>query len=101
MKTVFLVDESTATIYMIDHSRAFRDTEELQEEFAAGRVWLTQEIYDNLIALDEEKLAPLSDGLIKKSQVEALLARRDLIVAKIDQDRQEYGDEAVFLNPAE
>lgn len=96
-----LVDESTATIYMIDHSRAFRDTEELQEEFAAGRVWLTQEIYDNLIALDEEKLAPLSDGLIKKSQVEALLARRDLIVAKIDQDRQEYGDEAVFLNPAE
>ena len=43
-------------------------------------------------------LAELADGLISKAQLEALLARRDLIVAKIDRDRQEYGDDAVFLS---
>jgi len=96
-----MVDESTAKVYLIDHSRAFREKEELQEGFAEGRVWLSREMYDNLIGLSEESLAELSDGLIKKSQLEALLVRRDLIVAKIDADRQEYGDEVVFVAPVE
>jgi hypothetical protein len=96
-----MVDESTAKVYLIDHSRAFREKEELQDEFAQGRVWLSREIYDNLVGLDAESLAELSDGLISKRQLEALLVRRDLIVAKIDADRQEYGDEAVFVAPAE
>lgn len=96
-----LVDESTATLYLIDHSRAFREKQELQEEFAEGRVWLSRELYDNLVALGEENLAELADGLISKSQLQALLARRDLIVAKIDRDRQEYGDDAVFTSPDE
>lgn len=94
-----LVDETTGKVYLIDHSRAFREKEELQGGFAEGRVWLSREIYDNLVGLSEESLAELSDGLISKKQLATLLARRDLIVAKIDQDRQEYGDEAVFLTP--
>ena len=92
-----LIDQSTATVYLIDHTRAFREKEELQPEFADGRVWLSRQLYDNLAALNEENFAPLTDGLITKSQLEALLARRDLILAKIDRDRQEYGDEAVFM----
>lgn len=92
-----LVDESTGEIYLIDHSRAFREQTELREEFATGRVWLSREMYDNLVGLDEENLAELADGLISESQLEALLQRRDLVVAKIDKDRQEYGDESVFL----
>lgn len=96
-----MVDESKARVYLIDHSRAFREKKELQEEFAAGRVWLPRQMYENLVGLDEESLAELSDGLISQSQIQALLARRDLIVAKIDQDREEYGDEAVFLSENE
>lgn len=96
-----LVDPDTATIYLIDHSRAFREKEELRSEFADGRVWLSREFYDNLVGLNEENLAELSDGLISKNQLKALLARRDLIVEKIDRDRQEHGDEAVFLTPGE
>ena len=92
-----LIDESTGTVYLIDHSRAFREKEELRPEFAEDRVWLSHALYDNLVALNEENLAALTDGLISKSQLEALLARRDLIVAKIDRDRQEYGDDAVFM----
>lgn len=93
-----LVDESTAKIYLIDHSRAFREKEELREDFATGRVWLSRQMYDDLVALDAANLAELADGLISKQQLEAILSRRDLIVAKIDKDRQEYGDEAVFLS---
>ncbi len=93
-----LIDEATGKLYLIDHSRAFRETKELREEFAQGRVWLSRELYDNLAALSEEGLAELLDGLISKLQLEALLERRDLIVAKIDRDREEYGDDAVFMN---
>ena len=70
----------------------------MRPEFAEGRVWLSQQFYDNLVGLSAENLAELTDGLISKAQLAALLARRDLIVAKIDQDRQEYGDDAVFLS---
>ncbi len=49
------------------------------------------------MGLSEQNLASLTDeGLIKKAQLKAMLARRDLIVAKIDKDREELGDEAVF-----
>ncbi len=96
-----LVDPETAKVYLIDHSRAFREKKELRSEFADGRVWLSRETYDNLIALDEESLAELSDGLISKNQLKALLVRRDLIVEKIDRDRQEHGDDAVFLTSGE
>jgi len=71
-------------------------TPELQEAFAENRVWLSRELYDNLLALTEESLAELADGLISDLQLEALLERRDLIIAKIDRDVSEYGDEAVF-----
>jgi hypothetical protein len=92
-----LVEQSTGEIFLIDHSRAFREKKELRQEFAEGRVWLSRDFYDNLVALTAESLAELKDGLISKAQLEALLSRRDLIVAKIDADRQEYGDEAVFM----
>lgn len=96
-----LVDESTGKLYLIDHSRAFREQKELQDVFAEGRVWLSREMYDNLVALDEAKLASLLEDVISKAQIEAVLARRDLIVAKIDKDRQEYGDDSVFLSTDE
>ena len=94
-----LVDESTGKLYLIDHTRAFRETVELREEFAEGRVWLSRELYDNLLGLSSESLGELTDGLISKAQLEALLARRDLIIAKIDRDREQYGDESVFGSP--
>ncbi len=91
-----LIDESTARLYLIDHSRAFRETKELRDEFAGGRVWLSRETYDKLAGLDEAHLAELLDGLISKNQLKALLERRDLIVAKIDRDVGEHGEESVF-----
>ena len=44
-------------------------------------------------------LDDLLTGLVTRGQRKAVLVRRDLIIEKIDQDRQEYGDEAVFVSP--
>lgn len=94
-----LVNESIAKVYMIDHTQAFREKQELQEEFLQGRVWLPEEVYDRLKALDKDRLDDLLTGLVTRGQRKAVLVRRDLIIEKIDQDRQEYGDEAVFVSP--
>jgi hypothetical protein len=92
-----LVDESLTRVYMIDHSQSFRETKELQEEFLEGRVWLSEEVYSRLQALDEKRLDELMGGLLTRGQRKTLLVRRDLIVEKIERDRREFGDEAVFV----
>ena len=94
----WLFNETTGKLYLIDHSQSFRIKPELQMTFVENRIWMSDQIYNRLLALDRETLDPLLKGLVSKGQVKAVLKRRDLIVAKIDQDRQEYGDDAVFLS---
>jgi hypothetical protein len=95
-----LVNESTAKVYMIDHTQAFREKKELQAVFTEGRTWLPEETYSRLRALDIDRLNELLEGLTTRGQRKALLARRDLILDKIEREREEYGDAAVFLSPA-
>jgi hypothetical protein len=95
-----LVNESIPKVFMIDHTQAFREKKELQKAFVEGRTWLPEESYSRLKALDIDQLNELLGGLTTRGQRKALLARRDLIIAKIDGEREDYGDEAVFLSPA-
>ena len=97
-KENWMVDKDTWKLYLIDHSRAFRDRKELPEEFTKQLVRLNQDLYTNLEALDEADLTELCEGLITGAQIKFLLARRDLILQKIDQDREDYGDAIVFLD---
>ena len=94
-----LVDESTARVYMIDHGRSFREQRKLQEGFESSRVWLSEDTYDRLQALDKERLDELLGDVTTRGQRKTLLVRRDLIVERIDRDRQKFGDEAVLVNP--
>jgi hypothetical protein len=59
---------------------------------------MNQDLYDNLASLDKDRLAELLEDLITGAQIDSLLARRDLILQKIDQDRQDYGDSLVFVD---
>lgn len=93
-----LVNPSTVRIYMIDHGRSFRERRALQEDFEQHRIWLTEEIYSRLKGLERDRLDALLGGLTTRGQRRTLLIRRDLIVAKIDRERQEFGDEAVFVD---
>ena len=94
-----LVNESTARVYMIDHTQSFREEKALQEEFLQGRTWLPEETYARLKALDKERLEALLGDLTTRGQRKMMLARRDLIIEKIDRERQDYGDEKVFVSP--
>lgn len=93
----WMVSQDDWSLYLIDHSRAFRDLKDLPESFTSERAWLSQDLYDRLAALDEAELTELLNGLITAAQVKSLIARRDLILEKIDADRAESGDEAVFF----
>jgi len=92
----WLIDNDDWSLYLIDHSRAFRTDDTLTEDFLERRSRLTRDLYDRLQALNQADLELLLQGLLNGNQIEALLARRDEIIAKIDRDREEYGDEMVF-----
>lgn len=94
-----LVNESAAKVYMIDHTQSFREKKLLQEAFVEGRTWLPKETYIRLKDLDFDQLNQLLAGLTTRGQRRIMLVRRDLIIEKIDREREEFGDEAVFLNP--
>lgn len=94
----WMVDKETWKLYLIDHSRAFRDRKQLPEEFTKQLVRMDQDLYTNLEDLDEAGLTELCEGLITGAQIKSLLARRNLILQKIDQDREDYGDSVVFLD---
>ena len=93
-----MVDKKTWDLYLIDHSRAFRDRKELPEDYEGKLVQMNRDLYTNLEALDEADLERVSEGLLTGVQMKALLARRDLILEKIDQNRELYGDSGVFLD---
>ena len=81
-------------IWMIDHGRAFRVHKTLKDPAA-----LTQ-IDRNLLAalktLDEPMLRKEFGNLVSRSEIQGLLARRDLIVKYFEAK----GDSAIFTRPA-
>ena len=89
--------ESSAKLYLIDHSQSFRIKPQLQEVFADDRIWMSKDVFDRLQELHLEELSELTKGLLTKGQIKAVLKRRDLIVEKIEHDRAEYGDGSVFV----
>jgi hypothetical protein len=94
----WMVSKDDWSLYLIDHSRSFRDLRDLPEEFTEEQAWLSRDLYERLKSLDEAQLAQSMAGLISRGQIRSMLARRDLILEKIDQDRETSGDDAVFFN---
>ena len=96
--TNFMIDKSTWRLYLIDHSRAFRTDRDLKPEYLERNSRLNRELYQRLEGLNEEDLHSLLDGLISGPQIKALIARRDAIVAKIQQDIERFGEGGVFTD---
>jgi hypothetical protein len=93
----WMVSSDDWRLYLIDHSRSFRVLKQLPEEFTEQKAWLSRDLYERLQALNEAQISESMAGLISGAQIESLLARRDLILEKIDGDRAQEGDEAVFF----
>jgi hypothetical protein len=94
----WLIDREDLSLYLIDHSRAFRWQHTLPEEFVARPTRLSRELYANLQGLNEPGLTALLEGMIDSVQIRALLVRRDLILEKIEQDLASFGEAVVFTD---
>lgn len=92
-----LVTTADWKLHLIDHSRGFREWRKLPPAYLRHPSCLPRPLMDRLEELDREGLEAALEGLVSGAQIEALLARRDLILEKIAADRLTYGDEAVFL----
>jgi hypothetical protein len=73
-----LIDKSW-TVWMIDHSRAFRLADTLKAPATLSKV--DRQVFERLKTLDEETLKTTVEDYLTRAEVRALLARRDEIVA--------------------
>jgi hypothetical protein len=91
-----LVNTETWKLNLIDHSRSFRLDKQLPEGFEDEPLALPRWLYERLQEMELAELQPMLRGLVSKSRIKAMLARRDKILQKVERDRAEYGDDMVF-----
>jgi hypothetical protein len=83
-------------IEMIDHSRSFRLAHTLENPKNLGRIDRT--LLENLRKLDKAEVQKALMPFCTKSEVESLMARRDVIVAYYDKQVKEKGETAVVYD---
>jgi hypothetical protein len=76
-----LIDKNW-TVWMIDHSRAFRLADTLKAPATLSKV--DRQVFERLKTLDEETLKTAVEDYLTRPEVRALLARRDEIVAVLE-----------------
>jgi hypothetical protein len=81
-------------IWMIDFTRAFRTWHRLKS--SAGLERCDRSLLENLRGLTREAIEKKVSGHLSGSEIDALLARRDLLVAHFDDLIQEKGAEQVL-----
>ena len=91
-----LYDLDDWSMYLIDHSRAFRLGKKLEKGFATQMLTLDRDVYGNLQTLEEARLMEVLSDLLSKAQIKSIVKRRDKIVEKVEADRVEYGDPIIL-----
>lgn len=81
-------------LWRVDFTRAFRRYKELQ--LPKDLVRCDRQLLARLKTLDGNELATRTKGFLSKSEVEAVMARRDRIVAHFQQLIAEKGEDAVL-----
>ena len=91
-----LLVDSGFRIIPIDHSRAFRTKKSLVAEQMMMR--FSPDLLERLEALDTDSLTDALGDLLSKSQIKALLKRRDLILVRADKLIELKGEEMILLD---
>ena len=81
-------------IYRIDFTRAFRQSKDIQQP--KDLVRCDRQLFTKLKALDRNQLAGETKGFLTKAEVEALMVRRDKIVAAFQKLIAEKGEDAIL-----
>ena len=83
------------TLWLIDHSRAFRLGNELRKTDDLTRA--DRNVLGRLRAMDPDGVRKLLDGVALKSEVDAVLKRREVLLAYFDKRIAERGEAAVLF----
>jgi hypothetical protein len=83
------------TLWLIDHTRAFRSSESLLKPNQLLRVERT--LFDKMKQLTEPAVSKAMNGILTKREIGAMLKRRDKIVQLFDKQIAERGETAVFF----
>jgi hypothetical protein len=81
---------------MIDHSRAFRTQRELMKVETLTRI--DAPLLAALRGLDRKKLTAEVGAFLRTEEIDALLARRDLIVKHFESEIGTKGEDAVLTD---
>ena len=81
-------------LWMIDFTRAFRLYHEVKE--SRGLTNCDRQLFEKLRQLDKAELLAKTKGHLRKNEVEAVMARRDKIVAHFQKLIAEKGEKAVL-----
>lgn len=82
-------------LWMIDHTRAFRRDKKLRTPQTVRLC--SRALWAKLTQLDEDQLRQEFDGILNKSEIEALLTRSDLMIKHIQKLIDQRGASAVLF----
>lgn len=82
-------------LWMIDHTRTFRLDMKLSEPEEI--MSCEKDLWEKLQTLDEAALTERLDGILKGSEIKALLARRDILVEHIQKMIDRKGEKATLF----
>ncbi len=85
-------------VWLIDHTRAFRRNTKLPED--ARIVQCERTMFEKLKALDLQTLLTQLKPYLRKDEITAVIKRRDLIVASLNQAIKEKGEDQVLFTLA-
>lgn len=91
-----LVIDKQWRLWMIDHTRAFRTTNKIRNE--ANLVMCERRLLANMRKLDEDTLNEKLRPFLTKTEVKAILTRRDKVVRFFDDAVTEKGQGAVLYD---
>ena len=83
------------TMWMIDHTRAFRLGKDLQTPASLNRV--ERSLFEKMRALDRQAFTASVGKTLTKDEIEALFVRRDKIVQLFDEKIKSLGEDKVLF----
>jgi hypothetical protein len=95
-QTNMLFRKSDWKLFLIDHSRSFRQIKKLPKAFAGNPKSLPRDLLTQLESLEAAELKTLLKNVATGPQIKTMLLRRDQILVEIAEDRESYGDNMVF-----
>ena len=88
----WLVDPAW-NVVLIDHSRAFTDTQKMTHEMTR----IDADLWARMQALDRQSLGAALGSWLSKDEIESVLRRRDKMETIVDKLVARRGDAAVFV----